>query len=80
MVDNVELNDTVEQLTTNEAKIPVDSGQSTLLEGPGALLKVLSIAMVVVKVSDGNCSLLVTSSIENIVERIILPSQWLTQR
>lgn len=79
VVDNVELNDTVEQFTTNEAEVSVDSGQSTLLEGPSALLKVLSITVVVVKVSDGNCSLLVTTSIHNI-EIAILPSQWLTQR
>lgn len=54
MVDNVELNDTMEQLTADEAEVSVDGGQSTLLESPGALLKVLSITVVVVEVSDGN--------------------------
>jgi hypothetical protein len=39
MVDNVELNDPVEQLTANESKVPVDCSQSTLLKSPGALLK-----------------------------------------
>lgn len=54
VVDNVELNDTMEQLTADEAEVSVDGGQSTLLESPGALLKVLSITVVVVEVSDGN--------------------------
>lgn len=59
MVNNVELDDTVEQLTANESKVSVDSGQSTLLESPGALLEVLGLAVVVVKISDGDYSSLV---------------------
>lgn len=54
MVNNVELDDTVEQLTANKSKVSVNSGQSTLLESPGALLKVLSLFVVVVEVSNGN--------------------------
>lgn len=75
----MELDDTVEQLTTDETEVSVDSGQSTLLESPSALLKVLSVTVVVVKVSDGNCILLVTTYIHKI-KRISLPSQWLTHR
>lgn len=75
----MELDDTVEQLTTDKAEVSVDSGQSTLLESPSTLLKVLSVTVVVVKVSDGNCILLVMTSIHKI-KRISLPSQWLTQR
>ena len=55
----MELDDTVEQLTTDESKVSVDSGQSTLLESPGALLEVLGLAVVVVKVSDGDYTTLV---------------------
>lgn len=55
----MELDDTVEQLTANESKVSVDSGQSTLLESPGALLEVLGLAVVVVKISDGDYSSLV---------------------
>lgn len=58
MVDNVELNNTVEQLTANKSEVSVNSGQGTLLECPSALLEVLGIAVVVVKVSDGNCKAL----------------------
>jgi hypothetical protein len=59
VVNNVELDDTVEQLTANESKVSVDSGQSTLLKSPGALLEVLGLAVVVVKVSDGDYTSLV---------------------
>jgi len=54
VVNNVELNDTVEELTANKTKVSVNSGQSTLLESPGALLKVLSRFIVVVEVGNGN--------------------------
>lgn len=54
MVHNVVLNDTVEHLATNEAKVSVNGGQCALLECPGALLKVLGVTMVVVEISDGN--------------------------
>ena len=60
MVNNVELDDAVEQLTADESKVSVNSGQSTLLESPGALLKVLGLAVVVVKVSNGDCTSLAT--------------------
>ena len=64
MVNNVELDDTVEQLTTDESKVSVDSGQSTLLESPSALLEVLGLAVVVVKVSDGDYTSLVIARIK----------------
>jgi hypothetical protein len=54
MVNNVELDDTVEQLTADKAKVSVNSGQSTLLESPCALLEVLGLVVVVVEVSNGN--------------------------
>ena len=56
MVNNVKLDDAVEQLTADETKVSVNSGQSTLLESPGALLEVLGLAVVVVKVSNGDCA------------------------
>jgi hypothetical protein len=58
-VNNVELDDTVEQLTSNESEVSVDSGQSTLLESPGTLLEVLGLAVVVVKVSNSDYTSLV---------------------
>jgi hypothetical protein len=54
MVNNVELDDTVEQLTADKSKVSVNSGQGTLLESPCALLEVLGLVVVVVKVSDGD--------------------------
>jgi hypothetical protein len=54
MVNNVELDDTVEKLTADKAKVSVNSGQSTLLESPCALLEVLGLVVVVVEVSNGN--------------------------
>ena len=56
----MELDDTVEQLTANKSKVSVNSGQSTLLESPGALLEVLGLAVVVMKVSNGDCTSLAT--------------------
>lgn len=70
VVDNVELNNTMEQFTADEAEVSVDSGQGTLLESPGALLKVLSITVVVVKVGDGDCALLVTILSNSIVRKM----------
>ena len=60
MVNNVKLDDAVEQLTADETKVSVNSGQSTLLESPGALLEVRGLAVVVVKVSNGDCASLAT--------------------
>jgi hypothetical protein len=54
MVNNVELDDTVEKLTADKAKVSVNSGQSTLLESPCTLLEVLGLVVVVVEVSNGN--------------------------
>jgi hypothetical protein len=54
MVNNVELDDAVEQLTADKSKVSVNSGQSTLLESPCTLLEVLGLVVVVVKVSDGD--------------------------
>jgi hypothetical protein len=54
MVNNVELDDTVEQLTADKSKVSVNSGQGALLESPCALLEVLGLVVVVVKVSDGD--------------------------
>lgn len=79
VVNNVELDDTVEQLTTNKSKVSVNSGQSTLLESPGALLKVLSLFIVVVEVGDGNFIQLARIFIKFSPENNS-PSQWLTQR
>jgi len=75
----VELDDTVEELTANKPKVSVNSGQSTLLESPGALLKVLSRFVVVVEVSNGNYILLAEVLIKVLPENNS-PSQWFTQR
>jgi len=79
VVNNVELNDTVEELTANKTKVSVNSGQSTLLESPGALLKVLSRFVVVVEVGNGNYFKLAKVLIRFLPENNS-PSQWLTQR
>lgn len=54
MVDNVELNDAVEQVTANEAKLSVDGSKSTLDEGPALGLVMVHLQVGVVQVSDGN--------------------------
>ena len=54
MVNNVELDDTMEQLTADKSKVSVNSGQSALFESPCALLEVLGLVVVVVKVGNSD--------------------------
>lgn len=50
------VNDVVEQHTANPAKVTVNGSESTLDVGPGLRLVVVNLGVVVVEVSDGNCS------------------------
>lgn len=48
------LDDTVEEMTANEAKVAIDSGQSTLHKGPVLSLEMGDISMSVVKVGNSD--------------------------
>lgn len=54
VVDDVVLNDTVEDVATNEAKVAVDCGSSALDESPVVGLVVRRLLVCVVKVGDGD--------------------------
>ncbi len=54
MVNDVVLNDAVEEMASNEAKVAIDSGQRALDKGPVLSLKVRNIYMGVVQVGNGN--------------------------
>lgn len=55
VVDNVVLNDAVENVTADEAKVTVHGGGSTLDKSPLVGLVVRGLWVGVVKVGDGNC-------------------------
>lgn len=54
VVDDVVLNDTVEDVATDEAKVAVNSGSSALDEGPVLSLVVRCVLVCVVKVGDSD--------------------------
>lgn len=55
VVNNVVLDDAVEDVATNEAKLAINSGKSTLDKRPGVRIVVRSLWVGVVQVGDGNC-------------------------
>jgi hypothetical protein len=54
VVNNVVLNNAVEEVAADKAKLAVNSGQSTLDKGPVLGIIVRHLHVSVVKVSDGN--------------------------
>lgn len=54
MVNNVVLNDAVEQVAANKAKLSVDSGQGALDKGPVLGLIVRHLHVGVVEIGDGD--------------------------
>lgn len=54
MVNNVLLNDAVEEVLANEAKLTVDSGESSLDVGPAFSGVVRELSVVVVEVGNGD--------------------------
>lgn len=54
MVNNVGVDDAVEDVTTNEAKVTVDSCEGSSHESPALAIVVRDIFMSMVKVRDGN--------------------------
>jgi hypothetical protein len=54
VVDHVVLNDAVEEVAADEAKLAVDGGQSSLDKGPVLGIIVRHIDVGVVQVGDGN--------------------------
>lgn len=55
VVNHVEINDTVEDLATDEAEWPINGGQSSVQESPSISLVVVAVWVSVVKVSDSHC-------------------------
>lgn len=55
VVDNVELDDAVEQVLADPAKLAVDGGKGALNKGPVLSIVVRHLDVSVVEVSDGNC-------------------------
>jgi len=51
----VGVDDAVEEMTANEAKVPVDGSKSALDKSPVFGLKVVNVRVVVVQICDGNC-------------------------
>lgn len=54
MVDDMHLNDAVEEVLSNEAKVSVNRSQGALYEGPVLGIVVRHIQVGVVQVRDGN--------------------------
>lgn len=76
MVNDVELDDAVEEVLANPAKLAVDSGQSALHESPVLGVVVGDLNVGVVEVGDSNCSWLALPKHQFLV--FYLPSQWCT--
>jgi hypothetical protein len=55
MVDDMGINDAVEEVAADKAKVTVNRGQSTLDEGPAVGVEVVDLRVRVVQVGDGNC-------------------------
>lgn len=55
MVDDVVLDDVVEEVAADEAKVTVDGGQGALDKGPALGVKVGDVGVGVVQVGDGDC-------------------------
>jgi hypothetical protein len=54
MVDNVGVNDAVEEVAADEAKVAVNRGQGALDEGPAVGLEVVDLGVGVMEIGDGN--------------------------
>ena len=82
VVQDVGLNDTVQDVTADEAKVTVNGGRGSASEVPHLRLVVRESGIGVLEVSDGNCwQSLAHISLGHVnVEKKILPSQWFTQR
>ena len=55
MVDDVGVNDAVEEVTADKAKVAVNGGKGALDKGPAVSVEVRDIRVSVVQVGDGNC-------------------------
>lgn len=55
MVDDVSVDDAMEEVAADEAKVTIDSGEGALDEGPALGLEVRHLGVGVVEVGDGNC-------------------------
>lgn len=55
MVNNVGIDDTVEDVATNETEIAIDSCESSRDEGPPLTIVMRKILVGMVKVRNGNC-------------------------
>lgn len=54
MVDNVCLDDAVEEISANEAKVTINGRESTLDKGPVLGIKMREVGMCVMKVGNGD--------------------------
>lgn len=54
MMNDMGINDAMEQMAADPAKVSINSSQSTLDIGPALCVVVMDIRVVVVQVSDGN--------------------------
>lgn len=61
MMDHVVINDTVENMLADKAKVTVNGGQLAVTEVPAISLKVLRGRKRVVQVGDCNCSTLAST-------------------
>ncbi len=55
-MDHVVLDNVVEEVAADKAKVTVDGGQSALDKGPALSLKVGDVGVGVVQVGDGDCT------------------------
>lgn len=86
MVDDVGLDDPVEEISADEAKVAVDGGEGALDVGPVVGVKVGELGVGVVEVGNGNYRHTRTRSVRAHREKMKkkhkedLPSQWWTQK
>ena len=82
VVENVGLNDTVEDVTADEAEVTVDGGGGTAGEVPDIRLVVREGGIGVLEVGDGDYIFrsVFVPAIVPVCEESNLPSQWFTQR
>ena len=83
MVDNVGVDDAVEEVAADEAKVAVNRGQGALDEGPAVGLEVVDLRVSVVQVGDGNYNGALLAICRRIPEKGgegDIPSQWWTQK
>lgn len=79
-MNNVVLNDAVEDVAADEAKVTVNGGGSALDEGPLISLIVLGLRVSVVKVSNGNCKNISRGRKSQPQTKFNSPIQWFIQR